>query len=293
MNDEKQQFYTPTVATTRDAAAVEATLVGFLREQVDAAGADGVVVAMSGGLDSTVTATLAVEALGPDRVLGLALPCHKTDASATMEANVVADHLGIEFQRAHLQPLLQQFEGQLAPALAGDEPRGPTQTPDRALENTVARFRMLCAYYAANRRNRVVLGTANRSELLLGYVTKYGDGAADLFPLGSLYKTEVRQLAGHLSLPDPIVETVPTTGRYPGQTDADDLGATYDVIDSLLYRVIEEGDPVDGAAEALDVDESTAQRLVSMCVETAHKRQLPPIAAVDGRSRQPTADGSD
>ena len=273
-----------------DVPAIESTARAFLRERVDAAGADGVVVAMSGGLDSTVTATLAVQALGPDRVLGLGLPCHKTDASATMEANVVADHLGIEFQRVHLQPLLQGFEQQLAPTLAGEEPRGPTPTSDRSLENTVARLRMCCVYYAANRRNRLVAGTANRSELLLGYVTKYGDGAADLFPLGGLYKTEVRALADHMGLPDPIVEKVPTTGRYPGQTDADDLGATYDVIDSLLYRVIEEGDSVDTAAETLDIAESTAQRLVSMCVETAHKRQLPPVATLDGRSRRPTAD---
>ena len=290
MKDELQRHANPLGRGTKDATAVESTVHAFLRERVDAAGADGVVVAMSGGLDSTVTATLAVQALGPDHVLGLGLPCHKTDASATMEANVVADHLGIEFQRVHLQPLLQGFEQQLAPDLAGEEPRGPMPTPDRARHNLIARLRMCCAYYAANRRNRLVVGTANRSELLLGYVTKYGDGAADLFPLGGLYKTEVRALADHLGLPEPIVEKVPTTGRYPGQTDADDLGATYDVIDSLLYRVIEEGDPVDTVAEALDIDEATAQRLVSMCVETAHKRRLPPMADVGGRSRRPTAD---
>ncbi|WP_324663796.1 NAD+ synthase [Haloarcula sediminis] len=290
MNDKRQQHVTPFVQDGEDATAVGSTVRAFLRERVDAAGANGVVVAMSGGLDSTVTATLAVQALGPERVLGLGLPCHKTDASATMEASVVADHLGIEFQRAHLQPLLQGFEQQLAPDLAGEEPRGPTPTPDRARHNTVARLRMCCAYYAANRRNRLVVGTANRSELLLGYVTKYGDGAADLFPLGDLYKTEVRTLAHHLGLPDPIVEKEPTTGRYPGQTDADDLGATYDVIDSLLYRVIERGDSVEAAAQTLDTDESTAQRLVTMCKETAHKRAMPPIADVDGRSRQPTAD---
>ncbi|MBX0287357.1 NAD+ synthase [Halomicroarcula sp. F28] len=290
MKDEPQRHASSFAHETQDVAAVESTVRAFLRERVDGAGVDGVVVAMSGGLDSTVTATLAVRALGPDRVLGLGLPCHKTDASATMEASVVADHLGIEFKRVHLQPLLQGFEQQLAPDLAGEEPRGPTPTPDRARHNVIARLRMCCTYYAANRLNRLVVGTANRSELLLGYVTKYGDGAADLFPLGGLYKTEVRALAGHLGLPDPIVEKVPTTGRYPGQTDADDLGATYDVIDSLLYRVIEEGDPVDVAAGALDIDESTAQRLISMCVETAHKRTMPPVADIGGRSRQPTAD---
>jgi len=290
MKDEPPRYANPLECGASDAPTVASTVRAFLRERVDRAGVDGVVVAMSGGLDSTVTATLAVQALGQDRVLGLGLPCHKTDASATMEASVVADHLGIEFQRVHLQPLLQQFESKLAPALGGEEPPGPTPTPDRALENTIARLRMCCAYYAANRRNRLVVGTANRSELLLGYVAKYGDGAADLFPLGNLYKTEVRALAGHLGLPDPIVEKVPTTGRYPGQTDADDLGATYDAIDSLLYRVIEEGDPVDIAANAIGIEQSTAQRLVSMCTETAHKRRLAPIADVAGRSRQPMAD---
>lgn len=292
MKDEQQRLTNLPGRDPWDVQAVESTVRAFLRERIDAAGSDGIVVAMSGGLDSSVTATLAAQALGPDRVLGLGLPCHKTDASATMEASVVADHLGIEFQRVHLQPLLQGFEQQLAPTLAGEEPRGPTPTVDRSLENTVARLRMCCVYYAANRRNRLVAGTANRSELLLGYVTKYGDGAADLFPLGGLYKTEVRALAEHMGLPDPIVEKVPTTGRYPGQTDADDLGATYDLIDSLLYRVIEEGDSVETAAEAIGMDESTAQRLVSMCVETVHKRKLPPIGVLNGRSRQPVQDDS-
>ncbi|MDS0283622.1 NAD(+) synthase [Haloarcula onubensis] len=288
MTADPQRHASPFIHETRDAAAVESTVRAFLRERVDAAGADGVVVAMSGGLDSTVTATLAVQALGPDRVLGLGLPCHKTDASATMAAEVVADHLDIEFRRGHLQPLLRAFEQRLAPALSGEEPRGPTPTPDRALHNAIARLRLCCSYYAANRRNRLVVGTANRSELLLGYVTKYGDGAADVFPLGGCYKTEVRALAEHLGLPDPIVEREPTTGRYPGETDADDLGATYDVVDSLLYRVVEEGDPVDAAATELGVEVATARRLVSMCVETAHKRAMPPIADVGGRSHRPT-----
>ena len=288
MHDKSPKSSNPLIGLTSDTADVESKLVAFLRERVEASGADGVVVGMSGGLDSTVTATLAVEALGADRVLGLGLPCHKTDATATMEAGVVADHLGIEFRRVHLRPLLQQFEQHIVPALAPDEPSGPTPTPDRALANVVDRCRMLSAYYAANRTNRLVVGTANRSELLLGYVTKYGDGAADLFPLGGLYKTEVRALGRHLGLPDPIVEREPSGGLTPGGTDADDLGAPYDVVDSLLFRVIEEGDSVEAAADALDIDSSTAQRLVSMCTETAHKRARPPIATVGDRRRRPT-----
>jgi len=289
MRDESQRSRGPPESLTHDIEQVESSVVAFLRERVESAGADGVVVAMSGGLDSTVTATLAVDALGPERVLGLGLPCHKTDATAATEAEVVADHLGIDFRRVQLRPLLQQFEQHVVPALTPESDRGPTPTPDRALGHAVARLRMVSAYYAANRTNRLVAGTATRSELLLGYVTKYGDAAADLFPLGDLYKAEVRVLAGHLGLPDPIVEKEPAGGIAPGRTDADDLGATYDTIDSLLYRVIEEGDPAEMAADAVDVDETTARRLVSMCVETAHKRRLPPVASVGERSRQPTA----
>ena len=288
MYDKSQQSDDTPAALIDDVTAIESTVVSFLRERVESAGADGVVVAMGGGLDSTVTAALAVEALGPDRVLGLGLPCHKTDAAATMEAAVVADHLGIEFRRVQLQPLLREFTGNIVPALEADGEPGPTPTQDRAIAETVARLRMACAYYAANQRNRLVVGTANRSELLLGYVTKYGDGAADLFPLGELYKTEVRVLGEYLGLPEPIVEQVPTTGLYPGQTDADDLGATYDAIDSLLYRVVEEGESVTEAADAINLDEATARRLVSMCSETADQRTMPPVADVYDRCRQPT-----
>jgi NAD+ synthase len=283
----------PRSALDRDPHRVESTVVAFLRERVESAGADGVVVAMSGGLDSTVTATLAVEALGPDRVLGLGLPCHKTDASAAMEAAAVADHLGIEFRRTQLRPLLHQFEQHLVPELTPDEEPGPTPTPDRALENAIARLRMVCAYYAANRMNRLVVGTANRSELLLGYVTKYGDAAADLFPLGGLYKTEVRELGSHLGLPKPIVEKRPSAGLFPGRTDADELGATYDVIDPLLRRVVDEGESVGVATQSLDIEPDTAQRLISMCAETAHKRAMPPVAEVADRSRRPAPDDAE
>lgn len=285
MHDESQDTDGP---SADDGATIASTIVGFLRERVDAAGAAGVVVPMSGGLDSTVTATLAVEALGSERVLGLGLPCYKTDTAAMMEAETVADHLGIGFQRAQLRPLLQRFEAHVAPALAPGDPKGPTPTRDRALANVIARLRMTCAYYAANRHNSLVVGTANRSELLLGYVTKYGDGAADMFPLGECYRTEVRLLAKHLGLPDPILEKEPTTGIHPYRTITEELGASYDRIDALLYRVIEDGDPVDAAADTVGLERSTAQRLVSMCVETAHKRQLPPIADVSQRRRQPS-----
>ncbi|MBV0924915.1 NAD+ synthase [Halomicroarcula limicola] len=274
---------------TDDPAAVESALVAFVRDRVEAAGAAGVVVAMSGGLDSTVTVALAVEALGSDRVLGLALPCHKTDASAAMEAGAVADHLDIDFERVHLRPLLHQFDQSVAPLLDPEETDETTPTVDRALGNAVARFRMVCAYYAANRTNRLVLGTANRSELLLGYLTKYGDGAADLCPLGDLYKTEVRDLAEHLGVPERIVEAEPTAGDYPAQTDAADLGAPYETIDPFLERLVDRGLPTAAAAEGLDLDSETAERLARMYRQSAHKRAVPPTPGLSGRSRRPSS----
>ncbi|MFC7076980.1 NAD+ synthase [Haloarcula halophila] len=275
-----------------DISATESALVSFIQDRVQSAGADGVVVAMSGGLDSTVAATLAVEALGPERVLGLGLPCHKTDATAALEASTVADALGMPFERVQLRPLLLQFDQTVAPALDPADSKRSTPTAGRARENAIARLRMLCAYYAATRTNRLVLGTVNRSELLLGYVTKHGDGAADLFPLGDLYKTEVRALAEHLGVPDHIVGKEPTAGFRPGQTDADDLGASYDVIDSLLYRIIEQGVSVEAAADAVGVDSSTARQFVEMCSQTAHKRARPPVPGVEGRVRRPTVPDS-
>ncbi len=281
----------PVEPSTSDVDAVESAVTAFLRDQVQAADATGVVVPMSGGLDSAVAATLAADALGPERVLGLGLPCHKSDAADAMTAGTIADHLGIDFERVHLRPLLHQFDQSVRPVLDPDADSARTPTPDRALGNAVARLRMVCAYYAANRTNRLILGTANRSELLLGYVTKYGDAGADLFPLGDLYKTEVRALGEHLSLPESVVEKPPTAGFYPGQTDADDLGATYDTIDSLLWRVVEQGESVETAADAVDIDDATAKRLVGMCTETVHKRRMPPTPGLGERSRRPTGDG--
>ncbi|WP_276272881.1 NAD(+) synthase [Haloarcula litorea] len=268
-------------------ATVVDRIGSFIRDRVAAADASGVVVAMSGGLDSTVSAALAADALGADRVFGLALPCHKTDATAAAEAGALAESLGIEFERVHLRPLVHQFRQTVVPALAADD-GGPAPTVDRAVGNAVARFRTVCTYYAANRRDRLVLGTANRSERLLGYVTKHGD-AADLQPLGDLYKTEVREVADYLGVPEEVVEAPPSAGRSPGQTDADDLGATYDVVDPFLRRVVDDRVPVDAALDGLALDRETAGRLHAMCRATAHKRAVAPTPGVVDRPSRPFA----
>lgn len=274
----------PFLTDHRSLEAVRERIVTDIRTAVGDAGADGVVVAMSGGIDSTLTAALAVEAVGAENVLGLGLPCHKTEQPHVSDACTIAEGMGIDFEEIQLRPLLEAFEGTVASeidaAATGDRERDERT---RAVGNAVARLRMATAYYAANRQSRLVLGTVNRSERLLGYFTKYGDGAADAYPIGDLYKTEVRALAKHVGVPRRIVSKEPTAGFRATQTDAGDLGARYDVVDPLLYRLVEDGLPLDEAVADLRIDRETADEIAARRDATAHKRSTPPRPGIAGR----------
>ncbi|MFC6771796.1 NAD+ synthase, partial [Halorubrum pallidum] len=255
-----------------DPAAERERVCSFIERAVDGADADGVVVAMSGGLDSTVTTALAVEALGPDDVYGLILPCNKIGAPHARDAEALADALGIDHDTVHLQPLYAQF-GAVAPSQFDihDEPVRSG--------NAIARLRMTMAYLAANAMGRLVCGTSNRSERLLGYVTKYGDGAADLLPIGHLYKTDVRALAVEIDVPQFVVEKPPTAGFLPGQRDEDDLGAPYETIDRVLRLGVDHGLDSEAIADRLasvdNVDVATVTDLLSRYRASAHKRRPP------------------
>jgi NAD+ synthase len=261
-------------------ARVRAEVVSFVRQRIDDTGAAGVVVPMSGGIDSTVTAAVAAEALPPDRVLALGLPCHETEDFGTTDVRTVATGLGVEYREIRLQPLLDRFEAAVASEIGS--------TRDRtAIGNALARLRMTCAYYAANTRSYLVLGTANRSELLLGYFTKHGDGGADLYPLGDLYKTEVRALAPAVGIPQRIIAKEPTAGFWADQTDASELGASYDVLDRLLLRLVDRDEPPDVVADDLGLAPSFVGEVLERCAESAHKRTSPPKPGIDDRVHGP------
>jgi NAD+ synthase len=246
--------------------ALRADIVDFLRETVADAGADGVIVCLSGGIDSTLTAHLCVEALGPERVTALVLPCHLTDAVDTLDAHSIAQNLGVDPTMVQLQPLLDMFEDSVAPAIEEEVDRV-------ALGNAIARLRMSVAYYAANMTGRLVCGTSNRTELLLGYFTKHGDGAADLRPLADLYKTEVKALARHVGVPRTIIQKPPTAGLWDGQTDEEELGAPYGLLDVLLYGLVDENLGVEGTADELGIDPGIVREYAELYLDTAHKRQ--------------------
>ncbi|QLD85636.1 NAD(+) synthase [Natronomonas halophila] len=273
-----------------DIETVEEECVSFIRSAVDDAGVQEVVVALSGGIDSTTAATLAVEALGRRSVNGLVLPSETSDESNIDDAQRAAFDLGIDFRTVDIQPVVDTlaetmssdhwFERAVAdggPAsVHSEDTTNPNGEYRRAVGNATARARMMATYFEANLHDRLVLGTGNRTELALGYFTKYGDGGVDILPLGDLYKTEVRRLAEHLDVPERIIDKQPTAGLWDGQTDTDELGASYGTIDAILRKLFDEGCSVAQTAAELGVEEDLVVRFAEMYRDAAHKRATPP-----------------
>lgn len=251
-----------------DTDAIRDECVSFIRSTVTAADAGGVVVGLDNGLGSTVAATLAVEALGAESVAGLVLPSSKIGSQSAQNAEAIADLLGIDAETVHLQPLVVRFS-ELAPHtdLHGDP---------IVRENLVARLRMTMLYLAANATERLVVGTTTKSELLLGSVTKHGDSAADLRPLGELYRTEIGALADDLEVPTFVRETPAAVGFYPSRSDSHDLDVPQSVVDAVLRRLVGTDDDREGIASALGVEGETVDRIARRHESTAHMRRRPP-----------------
>lgn len=234
----------------------------WLRERVEAAGAEGLMVGLSGGIDSACTAALARRAMG-ESVLAVLMPCH-SDAVDARYAQMVAQALTIETLTVDLGPVYDKLVTTLPEA-------------DRmARANVKPRLRMTTLYYLANSRNYLVAGTGNKSELMVGYFTKYGDGGVDLEPLGGLLKWQVRELAGVLGVPQQIIDRPPTAGLWADQTDEGEMGITYDVLDANLAAI--EG------GETASVDPAVLARVQSMIVSSEHKRHMPPAWQAGARA---------
>jgi NAD+ synthase len=246
-------------------------ITDFVAESVDEAGADGVVVGLSGGIDSATASALAAEALGADDVHGLVMPSEVSDEENMSDAERHARDFGIEYDVVEIQPVVDRFLD------------GYDVDDNEAVGNLAARVRMCYSYLVANSKDLLVLGTGNRSEILVGYYTKYGDGGVDILPIGGLYKTEVREVARRLGVDEDIIEKPPTAGLWEGQTDEKELGVTYDTLDDFLRAYTEEGATAEEAADAAGVGVETARELKEMYHASEHKRRTPPFPELGRR----------
>jgi len=229
-------------------------MVDWIRGKVNQAKAKGVVFGLSGGLDSSVVAALCVEALGSSKVLALLLPC-KSEKEDLTYAGVVAKKFHLQTELIDLTQVFVKLKEILPSA------------DQITLSNIKPRLRMLTLYYYANKLNYLVVGAGNKCELKVGYFTKYGDGGADILPLGDLLKSEIRSLAKLVGIPDHIIEKVPSAGLWPGQTDEGEMGVTYAELEDFLINY-EKGEPAKG---------EKAEKIKNMMEKAKHKLSLPEV----------------
>jgi NAD+ synthase len=294
-----------------DPVQVTEGIESFLRRQMDELQRDGIVVCMSGGLDSSVVASLAARTLGPEKVLALILPERDSSPDSKADALLEIERLGIQHREVDLTPMLSvmgiygltplrllgarrlkaaivQHQHRLHAKALGEMPflAGLLGTRDlgeqKQLINTgnayarvKHRMRMVTLYYYADLENRLVLGTINKSERLTGFVVKWGDNVADVEPLLALYKTQVRQLARYLGVSDKILQKAPSPDLIPGMVDGLALGMDYETLDRILWG-LEQGWAEERIAKALHVTADQVERVHEMQRRSEHTRMLPP-----------------
>jgi len=248
-------------------------IVDWLRRQLNVSGARGFVFGLSGGIDSALVARLCQMAAGPN-VVGVLMPCH-SDPQDETDAKLVADHFTIPTMRIDLASTYDHFTEELRKTLATLSPDqlagGPTPDDIKArvpMANVKPRLRMATLYFVANTLNYMVAGTGNRSELSIGYFTKYGDGGVDLLPIGDMLKSEVRAAARELGVPDPVIEKAPSAGLWLGQTDEGEMGFTYAELEKYLTKGPETVSP------------ALALRIERLMRGSEHKRSLAPTPGV-------------
>lgn len=257
---------TPSEATT-DYRQLATQVTAWLRAQLDASSARGFVLGLSGGVDSAVVCALCVRATSPAQVLGAFMPSHSNPEDAA-SAKEVAETFGVKLVSVNLTPVTDAFEAAM-PAdelLADVSDQAPIDDRVRMLAaaNVKPRMRMTTLYYLANLTNSMVVGTGNKSEASIGYFTKYGDGGVDLLPIVDLYKFEVRALARHLGVPTSVIERTPSAGLWPGQTDEDEIGLTYDQLDAALIAI--------ASGHESGVAPEVIERVKRMHAQSSHKR---------------------
>jgi len=246
-----------------DSRKTEQVLVKKIKQFFSEQGRQKAVLGLSGGIDSAVVLVLLCKSLGPKNITCILMPNTKiTKKSSTQDAEALTKKLGAKYFVVPIDVILESFE-QL-----------PWEQSGIAKANLNARARALVLYNYANSRDCLVAGTGNKTEFYLGYFTKYGDGAADFFPIGALLKKEVMELGKHLRIGREFLDKAPSAELYQGQEDEKELGLSYDVIDELLPLILQEEEIPEDRKEA-------AEKIASIIKATDHKREQPAIISLD------------
>ncbi len=249
-----------------DFAEVEKRITRFIKEYVSNSNAKGVVLGLSGGIDSATIAALCSKALGSENVLALLMPEKETRNQKDIDdAKAIAEQFKIETQMVDLTPIVESFYDAI-PVF--------DQSDKLCKGNVKARTRMVVLYYYANKLSKIVCGSSDKSETLMGYFTKWGDGAADIVPIMDLYKTQVRKLAIHLGIPEDLALKPSTPALWPNQSAETELGIKYETLDLILHG-LERFMVTEEIAAQLNIQKATVEEVKSRWLTSEHKRRMP------------------
>lgn len=236
----------------------------WIKNYVESANMKGIVLGISGGIDSAVTATLCVGVIGKNNVMGLGLPCFSNPQDLE-DSKMIADFLDIKFVIFDLTSIYEEILKTMSTQIKSNE---------IANANLKARLRMMINYFVGQSKGSyLVVGTSNRTELAIGYFTKYGDGGADFEPIGGLYKCEIRKIAEILEIPKKIITKPPSAGLWEGQTDEGEIGLSYDTLDEIIYRI-------DSNLKLDDLNKEDIKKVKNMMKSAQHKLKMPPVFKV-------------
>ena len=248
-----------------DWTEAEKRLERFIKDYVEKANAKGIVLGISGGIDSCTAASLCARAIGGNKVLGLMLPERETRSAKDMRhAKLVADKFGFKTENIDITHALEALCGSIPVFDAKDKV---------SKGNVKARTRMIYIYYYANASNVLVCGSSDKSETMMGYFTKWGDVAADIYPIMDLYKSQVRRLAQHLGIPTEIITKPPSPALWPNQLAEDELGMKYEQLDLVLYGLEHFMEPEEIASQ-LEIDKRLVERIKFRWLSAEHKRRM-------------------
>ncbi|WP_457680466.1 NAD+ synthase [Thermovibrio sp.] len=254
-----------------DKAFIKEVLVNFIRQELYKAGFKKAVIGLSGGVDSSLSAFLAVEALGRESVIGISMPYKTSSPSSREDARLVAETLKIEFHEIDITPQIDAYYERFKDA-----------DPVRK-GNKMARERMSILYDFAHWKGALVLGTSNKSELLIGYSTRWGDSAHDVNPIGDLYKTQVWEMASFVGVPEKIVKKKPSADLWPGQTDEGELGLTYHTLDQILIGYVDLRLQREDLIRA-GFKKELVDKVLNMVKRSQYKRKMPIICKIGQRT---------